>query len=71
MLIWLPNCVIPNSTDTGTFAIIDTKLYFPVVTLPSQEGTKLQQQFKSGFKWAINWSEYRTEINRMYNEIGI
>ena len=32
-LTWSITCVISHSTGAGTFAIIDTKLYLPVVTL--------------------------------------
>ena len=32
-LTWSTNCVISHSTGAGTFAIIDTKLYLPVITL--------------------------------------
>ena len=39
-----------NSTGAETFAITDTKLYVPVVTLLFQDNTKLLQQLKSGFK---------------------
>ena len=41
-----------------TFAITDTKLYVPVVTLSTQDNAKLLQQLKSGFKRAINWNKY-------------
>ena len=41
-----------------TFAITDTKLYAPVVTLSAQDNGKLLQQLKSGFKHAINWNKY-------------
>ena len=47
---------IPN--QTATFAINDTKLYVPVVTLSTQENTKFFQQLKSGFKRVINWNKY-------------
>ena len=43
-------CVITDSNGAGTFAITDTKLYVPVVTLSTQENTKLLQRLKSGFK---------------------
>ena len=33
-------------------------LYVPVVTLSTQESTKLLQQLKSGFKRVINWNKY-------------
>ena len=46
----------PN--QNATFAITDTKLYVPVVTLSTQENTKFFQQLKSGFKRVINWNKY-------------
>ena len=51
-------CVITNSNGAGTFAITDTKVYVPAVTLSTQENTKFLQQLKSGFKRVINWNKY-------------
>ena len=61
ILIWSSTCAlvstnIPN--QNATFAITDTKLYVPVVTLSTQENTKFLQQLKSGFKRVINWNKY-------------
>ena len=39
-----------NANQVATFAITDTKLYAPVVTLSTLENTKFLQQLKSGFK---------------------
>ena len=50
ILTWSSACVITDSNGAGTFAITDTKRYVPVVTLSTQENTKLLQQLKSGFK---------------------
>ena len=58
ILTWSSACVITNSNGTGIFAITDTKLYVPVVTLSTQEKTKFLQQLKSGFKRVINWNKY-------------
>ena len=58
ILTWSSVCVITNSTGAGRFAITDTRLYVPVVTLSTQENTKLLQQLKSGFKRVINWNKY-------------
>ena len=58
ILTWSSTCVITNSTGAGTFEITDTKLYVPVVTLSTQENTKLLRQLKSGFKRVINWNKY-------------
>ena len=60
-LTWPSTCVITNSTGAERFAITDTKLYVPVVTLSTQENTKLLQQLKSGFKRVINWNKYLSE----------
>ena len=61
ILIWSSTCVL-IATNTpkqnATFAITDTKLYVPVVTLSTQENTKFFQQLKSGFKRVINWNKY-------------
>ena len=58
ILTWSSTCIITNSNGVGTFAITDTKLYVPVVTLSTQENTKFLQQLKSGFKRVINWNKY-------------
>ena len=58
ILTWSSTCVITNSNGAGTFAITDTKLYVPVVTLSTQENSKFLQQLKSGFKRVINWNKY-------------
>ena len=62
ILTWSSTCVITNSTGAGRFAITDTKLYDPVVTLSTQGNAKLLQQLKSGFKRTINWKKYQSSI---------
>ena len=61
VLTWPSTCVliatkIPN--QNATFAITNTKLCVPVVTLSTQENTKFLQQLKSGFKRVINWNKH-------------
>ena len=63
-LTWSSTCVITNSTGEGRFTITDTKLYVPVVTLSTQDNTKLLQQLKSGFKRTINWKKYQSDPKR-------
>ena len=58
ILTWSSTCVITDSIAAGRFEITDTKLYVPVVTLSTQENTKLLEQLKSGFKRVINWNKY-------------
>ena len=61
-LIWSIECVITNSTGEGKFAITETKLYVPVVTLSTQDNAKLLQQLKSGFKRTIKWNKFESNI---------
>ena len=58
ILIRSSTCAITNSTGAGTFKITDTKLSVPVVTLSTQDNSKLLQQLKSGFKRVISWNKY-------------
>ena len=46
------------ANQEATFAITETKLYVPVVTLSTQDNAKLLTQSKSGFKRIINWNKY-------------
>ena len=61
ILTWPEHCVIVSTNvanQNATFAITDTKLYAPVVTLSTQDNEKLLQQLKSSFKRVINWNKY-------------
>ena len=60
ILTWSSSCVLIATAiqnQNATFAITDTKLYVPAVTLSTQENTKFLQQLKSGFKRVINWNK--------------
>ena len=61
-LTWSRDCVITNSTGEGKFAITETKLYVPVVTLSTQDNAKLLQQLKSGFKRTTNWNHCESSV---------
>ena len=61
ILTWSSTCVIASvilANQAAAFAITDTKLYVPLVTLSTQKNTKFLQQLKSGFKRVINWNKY-------------
>ena len=62
IILTLPENSVIIFTDVAnqnaTFAISDTKLYVPVVTLSTQDNSKLLQQMKSGFKRVISWNKY-------------
>ena len=52
----------PIAGQAPTFAITDTRLYVPVVTLSTEDNAKLLQQFKPGFKRTINWNKYEPKV---------
>ena len=62
LLTWSKNCVISSATGETKFAITETKLYVPVVTLSTEDNAKLLQQLKSNFKRKINWNKYESSI---------
>ena len=45
ILPWSSTCVITNSNGAGTFAITDTKVYVPVVTLSTQVPSTIKIRF--------------------------
>ena len=58
ILTWSVNCVISEGNRQTIFSITDTKLYVFVVTLPTQDNSKLLRQLKYGFKMTINRDKY-------------
>ena len=45
-----------NVATASTFKIIGTKLYAPVVTLPTEKKLKLAKQLSIGFKRSVFWN---------------
>ena len=52
----------------ATFTITDTKLYVPVVTLKTEDNTKLSKLLSEWFKRPVYWNEYKIIYNKNYNE---
>ena len=50
------------------FKITDTKLYVPVVTLKTEDKTKLSKLLREGFKRTIYWNKYKVISNKNYIE---
>ena len=74
ILTWSKDYVVTNSTGAGKLAITETKLYVPVVTLLTQDNSKLLQKLKSGFKRTINCNKCQSSIktypqNRYLNHL--
>ena len=64
-LKWIENCVLTAAT-TATFKITDAKLYIPIVTLKTEDNTKLSKLLSEGFKRQIYWNEYKVMPEKIY-----
>ena len=64
ILIGSVDCIkisINIANQGATFAITEKILYFPVVTLSTQDNIKLLSQLKSGFKRTKSWNKYLSQ----------
>ena len=74
ILIWSANCVIiytDVANQNPTFAITETNLYVPVVTLSTQDNAKLLPQLKLGFKRTISWSKYLSKPELLQQNLNL
>ena len=55
--------------NTATFKITDAKLYVPIVTLKTEDNTKLSKLLSDGFKRSIYWNKYKVTDN-IFGEIA-
>ena len=64
-LSWKKDCVSKehhNNITGVTFMITSTKLYVSVVTLSINDNINFWENIKHGYKRAISWNKYRSEI---------
>ena len=54
-----------TTANTATFKITDAKLYIPIVTLKTEDNTKLSKLLSEGFKRSIYWNEYKVIPNKI------
>ena len=70
-LKWIENCILTvnpnvnNNINKATFTITDAKLYVPIVTLKTEDNTKLSKLLSEGFKRPIYWNEYKVISNKI------
>ena len=53
----------PVANQGETCLMIDTKLYVPVLMLPTQDSEKLLEKLKFGFKRTINWNKDQSKLS--------
>ena len=66
-LTWNQICILSTVANNSTFAITDKKFYVPVVTLKTEDNTKLSKPLNEGFKRSFYWNEYKVIPNKKYN----
>ena len=64
-LKWYENCILSSAGTAATFTITDAKLYVPIVTLKTEDNTKLSKLLSEGFKRPIYWNEYKVIPNKI------
>ena len=74
ILTWSTNRVTVSTNianQNATFEITNTKLYLPVVTLSTQDNSKLLQQLKSSFKVVISWNQYLSKPELLAQNLNL
>ena len=62
-LKWIENCILSSSGTAAAFKITDTKLYVQIVTLKTEDNTKLSKLLSDRFKRSIYWNKYKAIDN--------
>ena len=68
------NCVIISTNvanENPWFTITETKLYFAVVTLSTQDNAKLLPKLKSGFKKTISWNKHLAKPELLAQNVNL
>ena len=63
-LKWYERCLLTAAT-TATYKITDAKLYVPIVTLSTEDNSKLSKLLNEVFKRPIYWNEYKVTPNKI------
>ena len=77
ILTWFKNCAITSKATIDAepainkFRITETKLYVLVVTLLTEDGHKLLEQLKTGFKRTIKWNKCRSEVTKKAKTVNL
>ena len=66
-LKWIENCVLTtaHNADKVIFKATDAKLYVPIVTLSTEDNSKLSKLLNEGFKRPLYWNEYKVTPNKI------
>ena len=65
---WYEKRILSNDGNAATFTITDAKLYVQIVTLRTEDNTKLSKLLNEGFKRSIHWNKYKVIFKDYNNE---
>ena len=65
-LKWYEECILFSAGTAATFKITDVKLYIPIVTLKTEDNTKLSKILSEGFKRSIYRIEYKVIPEKVF-----
>ena len=63
LLKWIEDCML-TVAESATFKITDAKPYISIVTLKTEDNTKLSKLLSEGFKRPTYWNEYKVILNK-------
>ena len=67
-LNWIEDYILSSAGKTAKFAITDTKLHVPIVTLSTKDSANLAKQLNEGFKRSVYWNSYETKPTKVIEQ---
>ena len=67
-LNWIEHCVLSTAGDSAKFAITNTKLHVPIVTLSTKDSANLAKQLNERFKRSVYWNSYETKAAKVIEQ---
>ena len=64
-LNWTKYSVLCNQNQNSIFQITKSELCIPIVTLNTENNSKLSELLSKGFKRTVVWNEYKSKIERV------
>ena len=74
ILDWSESCVViytDVANQVPTFTITEKNLCVPVITLSTQDNSKLLPQLKNGFKRTITWNKYLVKPELLEQNVNL
>ena len=67
-LNWIEDCILSSAGNTAKFAITDTKLHVPILTLSTKDSENLAKQLNDGFERSVYWNSYETKPTKVIKQ---